>query len=126
MDVNKTTGSVDSNKSVNRKSRVTYFTQVILIYIIVLSCIINLSLLHGNEALWSSLLSGALGYMLPAPGSTRRSRNRHSTDAAIDSNGVNYTADNILLPTPPIAYTDDQLDGLRAGSILPASTEQQQ
>jgi hypothetical protein len=49
------------------KVEVIYFIQVILIYIVVVTCLINLSLGWGNQALWSSLLSGGLGYILPSP-----------------------------------------------------------
>lgn len=46
---------------------VVYFTQVLLIYFVVLACVVNLSLGLENQALWSSLLSGCLGYLLPSP-----------------------------------------------------------
>lgn len=49
------------------KNEIIYLTQVVLIYIVVCSCIINISLGYGNQALWSSLLSGCLGYILPSP-----------------------------------------------------------
>lgn len=62
----------NSNKSKTRKSVIIYFTQVILIYTVVVACIINLSIGQDNPALWSSLLSGALGYILPAPGTSIR------------------------------------------------------
>lgn len=49
------------------KKEVIFFVQVVIIYIVILSCIVNLSLQLGNQALWSSLLSGCLGYILPSP-----------------------------------------------------------
>ena len=49
------------------KVELTYFAQVLLIYIIVITCIVNLSLFSENHSLWSSILSGCIGYMLPAP-----------------------------------------------------------
>lgn len=87
------------NKSRKIKNYVIYFSQVILIYSVVFSCIINLSLGGGNEALWSSLLSGALGYMLPPPGSggTSNRKNKDSEQA---------------FPTPPILrISGDSVDG---------------
>ena len=49
------------------KEEIVFFTQVILIYIVCVACIINLSIGNGNSNLWTSLLSGSLGYLLPAP-----------------------------------------------------------
>ena len=50
------------------KEELIYLTQVFLIYLVVIVCVINLSFGDpGQAALWSSLLSGALGYLLPAP-----------------------------------------------------------
>ena len=67
----------------NKKSSIIYFTQVVLIYMVVVVCLINLSIGTGNQALWSSLLSGSLGYILPAPGSTRTcKRNFTGSDLA--------------------------------------------
>ena len=49
------------------KEEIVFFTQVILIYIVCVTCLINLSIGNGNSNLWTSLLSGSLGYLLPAP-----------------------------------------------------------
>jgi hypothetical protein len=49
------------------KQEVIYLSQVILIYIVVIACIINLSLWDSNQSLWVSLLSGCIGYILPSP-----------------------------------------------------------
>lgn len=49
------------------KSEVVYFSQVLLIYAVVCACLINLSVSQENQSLWSALLSGALGYILPSP-----------------------------------------------------------
>lgn len=51
-----------------KKATLIYFTQSILIYIVVIACLINLSIGLDNQSLWASLLSGSLGYMLPSPG----------------------------------------------------------
>lgn len=52
-------------------SEIIYFTQVLLIFIVVIVCLFNLTTLNKTEsknyALWSSLLSGCLGYLLPSP-----------------------------------------------------------
>lgn len=46
---------------------VVFFTQVILLYIIIITCIVNLSLGSGDSNLWTCLLSSCLGYLLPNP-----------------------------------------------------------
>ena len=49
------------------KQEVIYFTQVVLIYIVVIACIVNLSFWDDNQSLWVSLLSSCIGYILPSP-----------------------------------------------------------
>ena len=49
------------------RSEVVYISQVILIYIIVITCIVNLSIKVGDSNLWTALLSSCLGYLLPNP-----------------------------------------------------------
>ena len=46
---------------------VIFFCQVIILYVIILASLIHISLNIGNQTLWASLLSGALGYLLPPP-----------------------------------------------------------
>jgi len=46
-----------------------YITQIVLIYVVVVCCILNLT--FGKEeqsTLWASLLSGALGYIIAFAG----------------------------------------------------------
>ena len=49
------------------KKQIIYLTQVVLIYIVVIACIVNLSISENNQSLWASLLSGSIGYLLPSP-----------------------------------------------------------
>ena len=49
------------------KSEAVFFSQIILIYIVVITCILNLSISSSNSNLWTALLSGSLGYILPNP-----------------------------------------------------------
>jgi len=61
--------------SVIPAQEIIYITQIVLIYIVVICCIVNLTI--GKEeqaAVWASLLSGALGYMLPAPSPGKRDK----------------------------------------------------
>jgi len=54
-----------------QRGQVVYFSQIILIYIVILTCIINLSLRNGDSNLWTALLSSCLGYVLPSPKFTK-------------------------------------------------------
>ena len=59
------------------KSEVVFFMQVVLIYIVVVTAIVNLSINKDDEGkLWTALLSSSLGYLLPNP------TLRHHNDAA--------------------------------------------
>ncbi len=55
------------------KTEVQYLTQVIIIYIVIITCIINLSISNGDSNLWTALLSSCLGYMLPNPSLKKKS-----------------------------------------------------
>ena len=63
----------DSNRSWNMfgksmpKEEVVYCTQVVMIYVVIITCIFNLSLHNGDSNLWTALLSSCLGYLLPNP-----------------------------------------------------------
>jgi hypothetical protein len=49
------------------KAEIVYFCQILLVYAIVVTAIVNLSLHSENTELWVSLLSSAIGYALPSP-----------------------------------------------------------
>lgn len=49
------------------KEQTVFITQVIILYVVILTCIINLSLKNGISELWVSLLSYSLGCLLPSP-----------------------------------------------------------
>ena len=50
-----------------QKSHWVFACQMLLIYIVIITCIINLSIGNGESNLWTALLSSCLGYILPAP-----------------------------------------------------------
>lgn len=73
MDVEQDTTSSSSSrlwrflgKNVPR-SEITFLSQVIILYIVIITCIVNLSIGAGNNELWVSLLSYSLGCILPSP-----------------------------------------------------------
>ena len=51
------------------KAQITYICQVIILYVVIITSIINLSIKEkdGKETLWVSLLCSVMGYLLPAP-----------------------------------------------------------
>jgi hypothetical protein len=49
------------------QSEIVYLCQMIIVYIIIITSIINLSLQNGKNELWISLLSSCIGYALPSP-----------------------------------------------------------
>jgi len=49
------------------KAEIVYICQIVIVYIIILTSIVNLSLQNGNPELWISLLCSAIGYALPSP-----------------------------------------------------------
>lgn len=44
-----------------------YYCQIVAIYIIVITCLLNLSLFNDKDCVWSTLLSASIGYLLPPP-----------------------------------------------------------
>ncbi len=64
-------------------SREAFFVQAGLIYIISISCIVNLSLGTGPANVWIALLSGCLGYLLPEP-KIRREKTKSVLDLPKD------------------------------------------
>ena len=49
------------------KTEIVYFCQMIIVYIIIITSVVNLSIQNGSSELWISLLSSCIGYALPNP-----------------------------------------------------------
>ena len=49
------------------RHEVVYFSQIIIIYMVILTCLINLTIGRGESNLWTALLASCLGYMMPNP-----------------------------------------------------------
>lgn len=49
------------------RSEIVYLSQVIIVYIVIIACILNLSINTERLDLWIALLSSSLGYLMPAP-----------------------------------------------------------
>lgn len=59
-------------------NEMVFFAQVIMVYIVIITCIVNLSLQNEPRELWIALLSSSLGYILPSPQLTRIKQNLSS------------------------------------------------
>ena len=55
-------------------SEIVFFSQIIVVYIVIITCIINLSLNNGPHDLWIALMSSSLGYILPSPAISKRKK----------------------------------------------------
>ena len=49
------------------RREVVYFSQIIILYMVILACLFNLSFGNGDSNLWTALLSSAIGILLPNP-----------------------------------------------------------
>ena len=54
------------------RSEVVFFSQMIVILLVVLASVYNLTVGHDSATLWTALLSSCLGYVLPNPSIPRR------------------------------------------------------
>ncbi len=57
--------SVRWNRTTHRQ--IIYYCQIVVIYIIIITCLLNLSLSNDKDCVWSTLLSACIGYLLPPP-----------------------------------------------------------
>ena len=50
------------------KNQFTFFAQIIVVYIIIITSLVQISLRSPDKELWLILLSSSIGYILPSPG----------------------------------------------------------
>ena len=64
------TASVQSAEGRDRtvKNRFTFFAQIIVVYMIIVTSLVQISLRSPDKELWLILLSSSIGYILPSPG----------------------------------------------------------
>lgn len=100
----------DSNSNSDVKGKrlqlVSYTSQVVIIFTVILACIINLSRGSQQSELWSSLLSLALGCMLPNP--------------KLRQHNVKQKQ---LLPSPPFQFQSQLLPGQYHDSLHNSPSE---
>lgn len=70
------------------RSAVVFFCQIIILYISILTCFVNLTIKNGPTELWISILSLSLGSILPSPKVKKpvRSTQRSSAHLSEDIN----------------------------------------
>ena len=64
------TASVQSAEGSDRivKNCFTFFAQIIVVYMIIITSLVQISLRSPDKELWLILLSSSIGYILPSPG----------------------------------------------------------
>ena len=60
--------TAEKAKGREAKNRITFFSQIIVIYAVIATAIFHLSFQSPDKELWLVLLSSSLGYILPTPG----------------------------------------------------------
>ncbi len=48
------------------KQEIVFFSQIIILYILIITCMINLSI-NSNSQIWTSILSTCIGILVPNP-----------------------------------------------------------
>ena len=49
------------------KQEVVFFSQIIVLYLVIIVSLINITFENGDDNIWLSLLSASIGYALPNP-----------------------------------------------------------
>lgn len=88
--------------------------QIAAIFCVIFACIINLSIGDDKSVLWSSLLSGSLGYLLPAPKVKRNVR--VLSDPTIKQQHEHVSDQHIGSISDALTYPDF-VDGKLGGSV---------
>ena len=60
-----------------QRSKVEWLSQVIILYVLILCCLVNITLESKNLNLWCTLLASSIGYLLPSP----RLKNRKGNES---------------------------------------------
>lgn len=49
------------------KQEVVYFSQIVILYIVIVIGLINITTQNGDSNIWTPIISGSIGYLLPNP-----------------------------------------------------------
>ena len=94
--------SADSSEQKLAKNKLTFLSQIVIIYAIIITSLVQISLQSQDKELWLILLSTSIGYILPSPGlKYKRSAAavRASPSSSHSSAGVLHLGDEIDSPT---------------------------
>ena len=61
------------------RSEIVFFCQTLIIYVVVVTSLVNLTLKNGPINLWTALLGSCLGYLLPHPSIDNNNNTRRWT-----------------------------------------------
>lgn len=73
--------STTDNQEKTVKNRLTFFAQIIVVYMIIITSLVQISLRTPDKELWLILLSSSIGYILPSPGLKFRKQTFSETDS---------------------------------------------
>ena len=76
-----------SSWTVKNRNHFGFWSQIFIIYIVIITCIVNLSIANGNSNLWTALLSSCLGYILPNP-KLKKSAQTDSVDGRVSERNL--------------------------------------
>jgi len=57
------------------KEQVIYTCQIFIVFTVIIVCLVNLTTSNTHPSLWASILSGSVGYILPAPKIRKKKKN---------------------------------------------------
>ena len=81
--------STPGSKSKTAKNPLTFFTQIIVVYMIIITSLVQISLRSPDKELWLILLSSSIGYILLSPGlKFRKQSSLSSSSDELDSTKV--------------------------------------
>lgn len=74
-------------KTMTKADAVTYYTQVVVIIVVVIASLINLSIEQEPSTLWIMLLTSCVGYVLPNPRLLTESKEISMTESLMVTEG---------------------------------------
>lgn len=74
--IRRDTDSLQSADTLDKfpKNRLTFLSQIIIVYAIIITSLVQICLQSPDKELWLILLSSSVGYILPSPGLKFRKR----------------------------------------------------
>ena len=80
-----------------------YWCQLAVVFTIILTALVNLTFIESDTCLWTGLISGALGYLVPNPSVRHHHNESLLSDAAVEQLDA-------VLPTELSGSVHDETD----------------